>query len=73
MSAERMLWENDATGLAELVHSGEISPQDLVDAAALVAAGVVPAAHASDCGGSIRVPSACSGSLTRRAPLKVPG
>ena len=33
MSAERMLWENDATGLAELVHKGEISPQDLVDAA----------------------------------------
>jgi amidase len=33
MSAERMLWENDATGPAELVHSGEISPQDLVDAA----------------------------------------
>ena len=33
MSAERMLWDNDATGLAELVRSGEISPQDLVDAA----------------------------------------
>ncbi|TGW05136.1 amidase, partial [Mesorhizobium sp. M2D.F.Ca.ET.145.01.1.1] len=29
--------------------------------AALVAAGVVPAGHASDGGGSIRVPSACSG------------
>jgi len=24
MSAERMLWDNDATGLAELVHKGEI-------------------------------------------------
>ncbi|ESX61929.1 hypothetical protein X760_08275 [Mesorhizobium sp. LSHC422A00] len=33
MSAEQMLWENDATGLAELVHRGEISPPDLVDAA----------------------------------------
>ncbi|MER8922729.1 hypothetical protein [Mesorhizobium sp. M0802] len=33
MSAERMLWENDATGLAELLHRGEISPPDLVDAA----------------------------------------
>lgn len=33
MSVERMLWDNDATGLAELVHKGEISPQDLVDAA----------------------------------------
>jgi amidase len=42
-------------------------------AAAFVAASVVPAAHASDGGGSIRVPAACSGWLTRRAPLKVPG
>ena len=33
MSVERMLWDNDATGLAELVCKGEISPQDLVDAA----------------------------------------
>ncbi|WFP63611.1 amidase [Mesorhizobium sp. WSM4904] len=33
MSIERVLWEQDATGLAELVHRGEISPQELVDAA----------------------------------------
>lgn len=33
MSVERVLWEQDATGLAELVHQGELSPQELVDAA----------------------------------------
>ncbi|MDG4884758.1 amidase [Mesorhizobium sp. WSM4884] len=33
MSNECVLWEQDATGLAELVHRGEISPQELVDAA----------------------------------------
>ncbi|CDX16240.1 Amidase [Mesorhizobium sp. ORS 3324] len=33
MSIERLLWEEDATGLAELVHKQEISPQELVDAA----------------------------------------
>ncbi|WP_296737645.1 amidase [Mesorhizobium sp.] len=33
MSVERVLWEQDATGLAELVHRGEVSPQELVDAA----------------------------------------
>ncbi|TKB14061.1 MAG: amidase [Mesorhizobium sp.] len=33
MSIERVLWEEDATGLAELVHKGELSPQELVDAA----------------------------------------
>ncbi|RRH97176.1 amidase [Mesorhizobium tamadayense] len=33
MSIERVLWEQDATGLAALVHKGEISPQELVDAA----------------------------------------
>ena len=33
MSVERVLWEQDATGLADLVHKGEISPQELVDAA----------------------------------------
>ncbi|CDX37554.1 Amidase [Mesorhizobium sp. SOD10] len=33
MSIERVLWEQDATGLGELVHKGEISPPELVDAA----------------------------------------
>ncbi|MDX8510445.1 amidase [Mesorhizobium captivum] len=33
MSIERVLWEQDATGLAELVHKGDVSPQELVDAA----------------------------------------
>ncbi|RWG89429.1 amidase [Mesorhizobium sp.] len=33
MSIERVLWEQDATGLAELVHRQEVSPQELVDAA----------------------------------------
>ncbi|WP_217576239.1 amidase [Mesorhizobium sp. GbtcB19] len=33
MSIERVLWEQDATGLGELVHRGEIAPQELVDAA----------------------------------------
>ena len=33
MSVERVLWEQDATGLAALVHKAEISPQELVDAA----------------------------------------
>ncbi|NUS22457.1 MAG: amidase [Mesorhizobium sp.] len=33
MSIERALWEQDATGLGELVHRGEIAPQELVDAA----------------------------------------
>ena len=33
MSVERVLWEEDATGLAGLVHKGEVSPQELIDAA----------------------------------------
>ncbi|TIP27232.1 MAG: amidase [Mesorhizobium sp.] len=33
MSVKRALWEHDATGLAGLVRKGEISPQELVDAA----------------------------------------
>ncbi len=33
MSAERVLWEYDAVGQAELVRKGDISPSELVDAA----------------------------------------
>ncbi|UVK39485.1 amidase [Mesorhizobium sp. AR10] len=33
MSVERVLWEQDATGLAALVQKGDISPLELVDAA----------------------------------------
>ncbi|MBZ9960643.1 MULTISPECIES: amidase [unclassified Mesorhizobium] len=33
MSVERVLWEEDATGLATLVRKGEVSPVELVDAA----------------------------------------
>ncbi|RUU37215.1 amidase [Mesorhizobium sp. M6A.T.Ca.TU.002.02.2.1] len=33
MSVEQVLWEHDATGLASLVRKGEITPQELVDAA----------------------------------------
>ncbi|MDX8502819.1 amidase [Mesorhizobium sp. VK4C] len=33
MPIERVLWEQDATGLAELVHKKDVSPQELVDAA----------------------------------------
>ncbi|UDL87061.1 amidase [Mesorhizobium sp. PAMC28654] len=33
MSVERVLWEQDATGLADLVRKGEISPVELIEAA----------------------------------------
>lgn len=42
-------------------NTGHTSGGSSGGASALVAAGVVPVAHASDGGGSIRVPSACSG------------
>ncbi|RVB73805.1 amidase, partial [Mesorhizobium sp. M7A.F.Ca.CA.002.04.1.1] len=33
MSVERILWEEDATGLANLVRKGEVSAVELTDAA----------------------------------------
>ncbi len=33
MSIEKLLWSQDATGLAESVHKGEVEPAELVDAA----------------------------------------
>ncbi len=33
MSVERLLWESDATGLAELIGKGELTPVEAVDAA----------------------------------------
>src|SRR5690606_23841623 len=42
-------------------NTGHTSGGSSGGASALVAAGVVPLAHASDGGGSIRVPSACNG------------
>jgi amidase len=46
MSVERVLWEHDAIGLAGLVHKGELSPQDLVDAAIARAEGTCPEINA---------------------------
>jgi amidase len=46
MSVERVLWEHDAIGLAGLVHKGELSPQDLVDAAIARAEATCPEINA---------------------------
>ena len=46
MSVERVLWEHDAIGLAGLVNKGELSPQDLVDAAIARAEATCPEINA---------------------------
>jgi isopentenyl diphosphate isomerase/L-lactate dehydrogenase-like FMN-dependent dehydrogenase len=46
MSIEKLLWSHDATGLAELVHKGEIEPRELVDAAIARAERVNPEINA---------------------------
>lgn len=46
MSVEKLLWEHDATGLAALVHKGEVSPIELVDAAIARAERVNPEINA---------------------------
>lgn len=58
----RLMTESAAFGVTRNPwNTGHTSGGSSGGAAALVAAGVVPVAHASDGGGSIRVPSACSG------------
>lgn len=46
MSVERLLWEEDATGLAERVQTGDVTPAELVEAAIARAEGVNPAINA---------------------------
>lgn len=58
----RLMTESAAFGVTRNPwNTGHTTGGSSGGAAALVAAGVVPVAHASDGGGSIRVPSACSG------------
>ncbi|MFA6153665.1 amidase [Mesorhizobium sp.] len=58
----RLMTESKAFGITRNPwDTGHTSGGSSGGAAALVAAGVVPVAHASDGGGSIRVPSACTG------------
>jgi amidase len=58
----RLMTESAAFGITRNPwNTGHTSGGSSGGAAALVAAGVVPVAHASDGGGSIRVPSACTG------------
>ncbi len=46
MSVERLLWENDATGLAGMVRKGDLAPAELVDAAIARAERVNPEINA---------------------------
>ncbi|NMG37666.1 amidase [Chelativorans sp. ZYF759] len=46
MSIEKLLWSQDATGLAELVRDGEVEPRELVDAAIARAEKVNPEINA---------------------------
>ncbi|OBQ67307.1 amidase [Mesorhizobium erdmanii] len=58
----RLMTESKVFGITRNPwNTGHTSGGSSGGAAALVAAGVVPVAHASDGGGSIRVPSACTG------------
>jgi amidase len=58
----RLMTESVAFGITRNPWStGHTTGGSSGGASALVSAGVVPAAHASDGGGSIRVPSACTG------------
>ncbi|MER8696998.1 amidase [Mesorhizobium opportunistum] len=58
----RLMTESKAFGITRNPwNTGHTSGGSSGGAAALVAAGIVPVAHASDGGGSIRVPSACTG------------
>ena len=58
----RLVTESKAFGITRNPwNTGHTSGGSSGGAAALVAAGVVPVAHASDGGGSIRVPAACTG------------
>ncbi len=58
----RLVTESAAFGITRNPwNTGHVTGGSSGGAAALVAAGVVPVAHASDGGGSIRVPAACTG------------
>jgi len=72
----RLMTESAAFGITRNPwNTGHTSGGSSGGAAALVAAGVVPVAHASDGGGSIRVPPACTGRVglkTSRGRVPLP-